>query len=213
MAAHLGRVMNVESLEQPADNESTHVLQQSAEAVASYIELSTRSDAAVGYSSLFANHDEMHTEVIVKNNTQLTTTNTVEANYLTLLTDELQNNPDHSDGYFEPVADAYCDILDDTSGSEDKYEAIASHQNVLSAAELVNRLSSTHRSSDVNVWFHSTGPEQITYDNDNRACITAYDNHVDVVTYDNSCGMHSGIHPRVSIKIIVFYSFVQTIVK
>jgi hypothetical protein len=135
--------------------------------IASYTKLSTCDAAAVDYSSLqFTSHDEMYTRSHCKQQHTTHNNNNAEENYLALLADEQQSKPDHNSGYLELVDDAYCDILDDAGGSDVTSGAIASHQNVLSAAELVNRLPSTRHSSNVDVLFHNTDSEQIAYDND-----------------------------------------------
>jgi hypothetical protein len=119
---------------------------------------------------------------------------------------------DHNDGYLEPVNEAYCEILDDTSGSDVISGAIASHQNhVLSVAEPVNCLSSTLRSNNVDVMFHNTDSEQIVayhndlssgiaaYDN-NSEIIAAYDNNADIRIYDKKVVMQNHIYQKVSAK-------------
>jgi hypothetical protein len=190
--------MSFENIKQPADIESTHVLQQSTDAVASYTKLPTRAAAdVVGYSCLWSagQDDMMYTRAIVNSNTPLTTTDIVEErNYRTLLADAEQSKPD------QPVAN---DALHDAGDNDITHGTIALHQNVLSATELLNRLPSTRRYSDVDVLCDDTDAEQITHDNDLSARIAANENNCDGIIHDN-VEMQNPIHPKVSIKYYYF---------
>jgi hypothetical protein len=130
MAANPSNEMSSENMEQPANIESTHVLQQPADTAVSYTRLSTCDAAAIaGYSNLQSeSHDEMYVKVL-NCYSQLTPNNVAkEKNYFTLLADDQPSEPDLNNGYLGPVNDANCDALEDACSSDVTNGAIVYHQ-------------------------------------------------------------------------------------